>query len=143
MTTRIATIFVLSTLALCAQAQTGYPVVDKLSQKARDDDRREILTTELQAEREALAKAQAAPDAAAAHRHSENIKALQRELGIANGRPAASEFRRDEIAPAVVRVVREPAARPAPEGRAPRFWDPYNRAPDTPLFSTTARKEMP
>jgi hypothetical protein len=142
MTTRIASFFVLSALALCAQAQTAYPVVDKLSQKARDDDRRVILQTELQAESDSLAKAHAASDAPAIHRHSENIKALRRELGIPNSKPTADAFRHDEIAPAVVRVVRDaPPAAPPP--RPVRFWDPYSRNAGTTDFPTTPRRDLP
>ena len=134
MSPRFATLALFSVLSICAQAQVDYPIVDKTLQKARDDDRRLILETELHAERAALARAVAGFDAVAVHRHTENIKALGRELASAGVKlAAASEFRHDETAPLVVRAVRTPVtSAPAPSApkadRPARFWDPYSRS---------------
>ncbi|KQQ96119.1 hypothetical protein [Massilia sp. Leaf139] len=148
MSPRFATLALLSVVSACAQAQSGYPTVDKSLQKARDGDRSMILETELHAERAALAKAKAGFDALAVHRHTENIKALGRELAGTGVAPApASEFRHDETAPLVVRAVRPPAASvPAPSvpkaERPARFWDPYTRSISSD-GSTDSRRESP
>jgi hypothetical protein len=142
MSSRLLLIFILSAWSPYAHAQANYPVIGKAEQQIRDNDRRAILQEELAAEREALAKAQAAHDAgptsereAAVHRHTENIKALLRELD--------SDAK---TKPEPMRVVVK-ATRPASQVSAPaarnqgRFWDPYNRAPDVTDFSTTPRRE--
>lgn len=142
MTNRLISILLLSALPLCASAQPAYPVVGKAEQKARDDDRRAILQDELATERAALAKAQAALDAGATperaagvHRHAENVKALLRELDGSSGRRGAAEPVR-----AVARATRPAASTNTASARNPaRFWDPYNRTPDTTDFSTTPR----
>lgn len=146
MTTRIAFILVLSACAVCVQAQPTYPVVSKVAQKARDDDRQVILTTELQAETEALAKAQSAltggstPEKEAeVHRHRENVKALRRELASVSGKSPPPEPAR-----VVLRAASPPldASTPTTDNPA-RFWNPYNRAPDTTDFSTASRRAIP
>lgn len=140
MTLRIVVIFLLIGLAPCAKSQSSYPIIDKETQKMRDNNRRLILETELQAERGELAKAQTAFDASPdqeregeLHRHVENVKALQRELdGVAG---EAHEARTP--AHAIVKAVRPGTTGLAHANKSPRFWDPYNRAPDTTDFSTT------
>jgi hypothetical protein len=148
--------FVLTGLLSCAQPQflfaqtsASYPKVDPATQMTRDADRRHILETELQAERQELAKAEAAPVAIASteraanlHRHLENIKSLQREL---------AEVARTQQLPqgpvrAVVRAQR-PAASISRDLNGPiAFWNPYNRAPEPAALvdlSTTTKRESP
>jgi hypothetical protein len=146
MNTRIAFIFALSACALCAHAQPGYPVVSKAAQKARDDDRQTILETELQAESEALAKAQsvlahgASPDREAeVHRHQENVKALRRELASVTGKPLP----RDPVRVVVRAAPAAPTAPASSDSEPSRFWNPYNRASDTTDFSTASRRALP
>jgi hypothetical protein len=142
MTHRLVSILLLSAELSSVQAQPLYPVIAKADQKARDTDRRLILQTELATEREALAKAKPKPnttsskeEAGAIHRHEENIKALERELE----RSAAQGT--DELPPrAVVKAIR-PGARTANAIRVPQFWDPYNRATDFNVSSTSQRSE--
>lgn len=132
-----------------AQQATSFPVVDPATQKARDDDRRQILETELQAERLELVKAQAAlavaptqERAADVHRHLENIKALQRELGGAAGRQQAPR----ESVRVVVKAERPAISTPRNTKGAAAYWNPFNRAPDpevTADLSTTPRRESP
>lgn len=148
--------FVLIGLLSCAQPQllyaqtsASFPIVDPATQKARDADRRHILETELQAERQELAKAEAAPvaipateRAANVHRHLENVQSLQRELaGVARPQQATQESLR-----AVVRAQR-PAASIQRDLNGPiAFWNPYNRAPDPAVIvdsSTTTKRELP
>lgn len=137
-------------LALCRPAQGAVSLmVDKATQQARDVDRRFILRTELQDEQAALASAEqgfkahpGAEQAAALHRHIENVKALQRELGLAVRVTAAPP-----AGPARVAAVRATPATAA-------SWDVYERAgsdsldvydrPPTPDLSTPPeRKETP
>ena len=139
---RLVSIFLLSAAAPYVQAQPLYPVVANAEQKERDADRRLILQTELAAEREALAKAKSKPDAvgsreqaSAIHRHEENVKALEREL-----EGSAVQSGAGAISRAVVKAVR-PAARTANATRIPQFWDPYNRASDFNVPSTSQRSE--
>jgi hypothetical protein len=133
----LAVIFLLISFSASALAQSSYPTIDKVAQQARDEDRRLILSTELQAEHQELAKAQAALAAGATeerqaevHRRSENVKALQRELeGVAGScnRPPASLATRSANSTAT-------------------FWNPYNRAPDPEAStdsSTALRREIP
>lgn len=138
MSRRLVFIFLLSTGTLCAQAQSTYPVVSKSEQKAHDDDRRPLLESEFAFEGEGLEKAKAEFIAeptnermAAVHRHQENIKALQRELG-AIGPQAVEEKRGRPVAKAVRQV-----AHIVDSKKAPNFWDPYNRTPDATDFSTS------
>jgi hypothetical protein len=143
MSLRLISIFLLSTGALCAQAQPAYPVVSKAEQKARDEDRRPLLEAELASELEALAKAKTAlandqtnERFAAVHRHEENINGLRRELGVGEEQNAA--LKRERL---VVRAVKA-SADIANLKRTPTFWDPYNRAPDsTDLSTTTPRRD--
>ena len=148
--------FVLTGLLSCAQPQllyaqtlASYPKVDPATQRARDADRRHILEIELQAERQELAKAEAAPAAipstertASVNRHLENIKSLQRELaGVDRTQKAPQEPVR-----AVVRALR-PAASISRDLNGPiAFWNPYNRAPEPAAIvdlSTTTKRESP
>jgi hypothetical protein len=139
---RLLPILLLSILPMYAQAQAVYPTVGKAEQKARDDDRRVILQDELGAEKESLAKAQAQFDAgpttereADVHRHVENVKALQRELDGSAGQHVTHE-----PAHVVVKATRATLnTEPASTRSAARFWDPYNRAPETD-FSTVPRR---
>lgn len=146
MTMRIASILLLSALALSARAQPAYPTVGKEAQKARDADRRLILETELQAERAELEKARDAFDTGApgereatVHRHLENVKALQRELGSKATPPDTGPVR------AVLKATRAAASNGAPG----RFWDPYQRTPDAadsgtaPNSPTAPRRDIP
>jgi hypothetical protein len=135
MSHRLASIFLLSAVAPYVQAQPLYPVVAKAEQKARDEDRRLILQTELAAEREGLAKAKTMSDPDAIHRHEENIRALQRELDGGDVQGGSEAQHR-----VTVKALR-PSANTANAARAPRFWDPYNRAIDFNDSSTSQRSE--
>lgn len=142
MTHRLVSILLLSATLPSVQAQPSYPVIAKADQKARDSDRWVILQTELANEREALAKAKpksnttsSKEEADAIHRHEENIKALERELE----RSAVQGS--DELPPrAVVKAIR-PVAHTVNATRVPQFWDPYNRATDFNVSSTSQRSE--
>jgi hypothetical protein len=119
-----------------------YPVVSKLEQRARDDDRQSVLESELAFEREALAMAKSdfatGPTnarAAAVHRHDENIKALRRELGGIENQTAAEKRERP-----IAKAFRS-AGRVADSKKTANFWDPYNRASDTDDFSTSPRRD--
>lgn len=143
-------IFLLIGYSANAIAQSSYPVIDKQVQQARDRERHLILDTELSAEYQELTKAASALAAiptkelaAKAHRHSENIKALQRELHNAEVAPKSSQ------SPVGVVVKREGAVARRTTGDATSvaaYWNPYNRAidarPPTEL-STTPRREAP
>lgn len=135
MTHRLVSILLLSAVMPYVQAQPLYPVVAKAEQKARDVDRRLILQTELAAEGDALAKATTLSDSDAIHRHEENIKALQRELG--GGEFEGGSGARHRV---TVKALR-PAANTAGVTRSPRFWDPYNRPIDFNDSSTSQRSE--
>jgi len=151
MNARVLIILLCAEIALTAQAQSSYPIIDHATQKERDEGRRQTLEDELQAERKDLAKAEAAvssgPTAereADLHRHSENIKALERELASTGQSQAARAAR------VVVKATRPSAATPATsnprnEQGAAAFWNPYNRVPDalSADSSTTHRREMP
>ncbi len=147
---------VLISLLSCAQSQllfaqtsAAYPIIDQATQMARDADRRHILENELQAERQALAKAQAAAGAgstpeglANVHRHQENIQSLQSELaGVTR-----TQLTPHESVRAVVRAQRPIASIPRDLNGPIAFWNPYNRAPD-PVgnadLSTTTKRESP
>ncbi|HEY0588430.1 MAG TPA: hypothetical protein VGD52_20015 [Pseudoduganella sp.] len=131
-----------------AQDSASYPIVDPATQKARDNERRHILESELQIERQELAKAQASltsgrtqERAADVHRRLENIKSLQRELGGVAQRPQAPRQRLR-----VVVKAQGPAASPRSTNGTAAFWNPYNRAPDpevTADLSTSSRRESP
>lgn len=145
MTKRPYPILLLCLLALSAQAQSGYPVIDKASQKARDQERRVILENELQRERDALEKARGAMAAspgkeaqADVHRRAENVRALLRELGTTESIPVPSASPDQSPTRVVVRALRPAAS----ANRPARFWNPYNRAPETTDSSTTVEKEM-
>lgn len=131
-----------------AQGSASYPIVDPATQKARDNDRQHILQSELDIERQELAKAQASVTAgptqeraADLHRHLENIKSLQRELdGVAGRHQAPRQSLR------VVVKAQHPAASPRRMNGTAAYWNPYNRAPDpevTADLSTTSRREPP
>ncbi len=131
-----------------AQDSASYPIVDPATQKARDNDRRHILESELQTERQELATAQASltagptqERAAEVHRRLENINSLQRELDSVAGKQQAP---RQPLR--VVVKVQRPAASPRGMNGTAAFWNPYNRAPDrevTADLSTTSRSESP
>lgn len=133
----------LMTLLLCgaslgAPAQEAFPKVDPATQRERDAQRREILETELAAERTAYAAAQAAlasapteANRAALHRSDENIKALLRELGAGIARRS----------PLRVAAAPKPQKQQEATGAVP-FWDPYRRASAATDLSTTS-KELP
>ncbi|NIA52548.1 hypothetical protein HAV22_02615 [Massilia sp. TW-1] len=136
---RVAFIILSSVVVPYVQAQPFYPVVAKAEQKSRDEDRRLILQTELATEREALSKVNARlgegtskEDRDAVHRHEENIKALQRELE-GDAQSGGEAPRRLSV-----RALHPAASTGA---RAPRFWDPYNRAIDLTDSSTSQRSE--
>lgn len=144
MSNRLISILLLSTGALCAQAQSMYPVVSKAEQQARDEARRPLLDAELAFEREALAKAAKELDAgptrerdATVHRHKENIKALLREIETVEEK--ATEPKQARM---VARAIRPPAGI-AETKKAANFWDPYNRAPDTADFFTSPKEGQP
>lgn len=131
-TFRIA-IFLLNSLATCALAQASNVTVSKEEQQARDKDRHLILRTELVGEHQKLAKAHAAfaiaataDSAAEVHRHTENIKALQREL-------IAAGYQAEPRPPTRLAVkARHPVTplRVSRSSGSPTFWNPYNRAPE-------------
>lgn len=138
-------ILLLAFEATSAETQSSYPVISKTTQRVRDIDRRLILETELLRERQTLAEAQSASDKAptaesraALNRHTENVKALLRELDGTADKHVARIYR-----------GRPSATRPSgnPQVRVERgtasFWDPYNRALDPTDSSTLQRKEMP
>jgi hypothetical protein len=140
MSHRFAFIILLSAVVPYVQAQPFYPVVAKAEQKARDEDRRLILQTELATERGALADVKARlgagtskEDKDAVHRREENIKALQRELDGGDTQSSGEAPR-----PLSVKALRPSTGTAA---RAPRFWDPYNRAIDLNDSSTSQRSE--
>jgi hypothetical protein len=140
MSHRVAFIILSSAVVPYVQAQPFYPVVAKAEQKARDEDRRLILQTELATERSALAELKAKlgagtsrEDRDAVHRHEENIKALLRELDGGDAQSGGEAPRRLSV-----KALRPPAGTAA---RAPRFWDPYNRAIDLNDSSTSQRSE--
>lgn len=117
-----------------ALAQAANMTISKEEQQARDNDRHLILHTELVAENQELAKAQAALRLSATaelatevHRRMGNIKALQRELTSAAGGPEAGQPSR-----LVVKVKQSAwSARAQRTNGAATFWNPYNRAPDS------------
>ena len=131
-----------------AQDSASYPIADPAAQKARDNERRHILESELETERQELAKAQASltasptqERAAEVHRHLENIKSLQRELdGVAGRQQAPRQPLR------VVVKAQRPAASPRNVNGTAAFWNPYNRVPDpevTADLPTTSWRESP
>lgn len=127
-------ILLLISAVTCALAQASNVTISKEEQQARDKDRHLILHTELVAENQELAKAQAAFRLSATaelatevHRRMENIKALQRELASAAGGPEAGQPSR-----LVVKVKQSASpARAQRTSGAATFWNPYNRAPDS------------
>lgn len=142
MSHRLLPILVLTAATLCVRAQPLYPTVAKAEQVERDKGRRLILETELAAEHEALMKSKAAFENSPTsdreievHRHEENVKALQRELDSTTSNDAARNSKR-----VLVRAQR-PATGADDTKDARRFWDPYNRAPDTTDFSTSPRRD--
>jgi hypothetical protein len=128
-----------------AQAQSSHALVSETVQRARDNERRSILENELLDERSALALAQekfelapSAEQSANLHRHTENIKALLRELSSIAEQPVSRTPR------IKVRVARRPEV---PRTRVPAasgsFWNPYNRVIDPTDSSMFQRKEAP
>lgn len=136
-------IFLLIPVATCALAQASNMTISKEEQQARDKDRHLILRTELVAEHQELADAQAAFRRAATaelakevHRRMENINALQRELAtVANENESGQPNR------LVVRVKQSAApARTKRTSQVATFWNPYNRSSDSEVstdFPTT------
>jgi hypothetical protein len=142
MTHRPLSILVLAAATLCVRAQPLYPTVAKAEQVERDKDRRLILETELAAEHEALMKSKTAFENSPTRdreievrRHEENIRASQRELESATGNDAARNPKR------VLVKAQRPATGAGNTKDVGRFWDPYNRAPDTTDFSTSPRRD--
>jgi hypothetical protein len=68
------------------------------------------------------------------HRHEENIKALQRELDSTTNNDTARNPKR-----VLVKAQRPASGADNPKGTG-RFWDPYNRSPDTTDFPTSPRR---
>ncbi|WP_143054530.1 MULTISPECIES: hypothetical protein [Massilia] len=140
-------IFFLVGCSANALAQSSYPVIDNKTQEARDQERHLILNTELLAEYQefwkttgALAASPTPELAAKAHRHDENIKALQRELR------SADAGRKPPNAPLRVVVRAERQAGPRGGAGAATYWNPYNRATNdrSPnVSSTTLRRDAP
>ena len=137
----LSSIFILATTIASAESQSSALVVSQETQRLRDDDRRFILQTELQAERDALTKTQAAFAAspsdegnAALHRHAENIKALQRELDGAAGkqRARASYGVTVKARRSAVNTIAPRASSKSPA----TFWDPYNRVNHSEVLTT-------
>lgn len=127
-------ILLLIPAATCALAQAANMTISKEEQQARDKDRHLILRTELVAENQELARAQAAFRLSATaelatevHRRMENIKALQRELASAAGEPKTGQPSRLVVK---VKQLASPARAQRTSGTA-TFWNPYNRAPDS------------
>jgi len=142
-------IFFLIGYPIYALAQPSYPVIDKEVQRARDQERNLILEKELLLEYQELTRTKnvlaASPTqqlAAKAHRHSENIKALQRELSSADAAQKSSD-----VPLRVVVKARHQAGLPSTGGVADAtYWNPYNRATDARLpndSSTTPRRDAP
>ena len=143
-------IFFLIGHSASALAQSSYPVIEKEVQQARDQERLVILNMELVAEHQELVKARGELASnptkelqAKAHRHDENIKALQRELrGIGSAQGSSSAPLR---VVAVAKRLPEPSQARSPTALA-TYWNPYNRAAETrPATdsSTTLRREAP
>lgn len=138
-------IFILTAPAVSAASQPLYPAVTQEAQQQRDKDRRLILEAELRTEREGLAKAQtafiatpSAENGAFVHRHSENIKALERELN------RTMRVLTPDVPRVVVKAKRPEGNDQVLAGRkVATFWDPYNRAADSNNFSTIQRSDTP
>jgi hypothetical protein len=105
-------------------------------QQKRDVIRRDILTTELNAETVAWTNAGTALAAeptdahrADLHRHTQNIEALRREI---------EALPREKVSPLslVARGRRAPVVAPEPAPKVAPFWDPYRRIA-SPSFPTT------
>jgi len=144
MSRHLVCMFLLTFGTFHAQAQSVYPVVSKSEQRARDDDRRSVLESELAFERDALVMAKSnfatGPTntrAATVHRHDENIKSLQRELGGIENQNAAEKRERP-----LAKAFRS-AGRVADSKKTANFWDPYNRDSDADDFSTSPRRGQP
>lgn len=143
-------IFFLIGYPIYALAQPSYPVVDKEVQRARDQERYLILEKELLLEHQeltrttnVLATSPTQQLAAKAHRHSENIKALQRELRSADAAQKSS----DVPLRVVVKAGRQ-AGQPSTGGgiAVATYWNPYNRATDARPAndsSTIPRRDAP
>lgn len=135
--TSILRIVLTGTYLAGAPAWAAFPTVTRAVQQELDGQRREILTAEMTAEQAALVEAGAAlvaepTDAhrADAHRHTQNIQALQRELAPLR-RGTAPSLR------VLPREARAPIATPEPVQHPAPFWDPYRRI-TTPLLPTAA-----
>lgn len=136
-------------VCICAQGQTCFPVVDPTTQKERDEDRRQILETELRSERDLLSGAQAAVTGgatpqrlAAVSRHAANVEELRRELASTASAPRTKGPVR------VAQRAKVMAAFPTPDATSGQanFWNPYNRLPEHDLSLDVfpiVRKEMP
>lgn len=143
-------IFFLIGCSANALAQSSYPVIDKEIQQARDQERHLILNTELLAEYQeltktasALAEAPTKELTAKAHRHNENIKALQRELHNAQATQKSSQEGVRIVAKAAGSVAQRPTGGVA---TVAAYWNPYNRAIEarSPTdSSTTPRRDAP
>lgn len=132
-------------ISVCPFAQGNEPFafIEKAVQDQRDLDRRDILETELLAEERALGNARQVlkrtgddDTRAVAHRHEENVKALQRELARIPGETAVHVAARRVVPdqPAIAKRVSETTSAP--------FWDAYRRtAPSTDLQPLA--KELP
>lgn len=137
---RCTAIFLLNCPLLYAECQLSYaqesasfPIIDPATQNARDIDRRHILESELQAERQELIRAQAALAAgitqertADVHRRLENVKSLQRELDGVSGKQQPPR----KSLHVVVKAQRPSVPTHRNMNGPAAFWNPYNRAPD-------------
>lgn len=145
---RIVIFFLIGNSA-SALAQSSYPVIEKSLQQARDQERHLILNTELLAEYQELESTTtslaAAPNdelRAKAHRHSENIKALHREI---RGTQVATS---PDVPVRVVIKAKRPDEKAAARSTSAiaTYWNPYNRAAEarpTTDSSTTLRRDAP
>ena len=137
-------IFCAISLCSLAEGKEPYPVVDSVSQRARDIDRRAILESELAAEQQALAGAKEAFARAptddmrsGVHRHEENVKALRRELQRLPDKAPVRVAARPAATDVTASTERTPPAR----AQAP-FWDVYRRSAP-PIDSQPPAKELP
>lgn len=126
MAPRLLVVIFLVGTAASAHSQACFPVVEAAAQKLRDQDRRDILETELRTEHRMLERARAAfdtesSDASRAEiiRHSENINALSREI---------ARLGNAMLRPVVKARQTNAASRPTTMEDHSNYWNPYSRA---------------
>jgi hypothetical protein len=137
-------IFCAISLCSLAQGKEPFPFIDRATQQVRDMDRRAILASELASEqlalvaaREAMAKVPTDDTQADLHRHEENVKALQRELGrLPDAKPVRVHARAAATEGTVDNGRVSSMPPPAP------FWDVYRRGA-SPTDSQPVAKELP